>query len=310
MTVPGARRQPRSLIQMLVVGLLFVAVAVTLARGWSELASYQWRLNQAAAGVALVLWLATNLGAGACWITVTRAFGVRLPIGLALRVFCTSNLGKYLPGKVLHVFARIYLVQQQGVSVGVGTTSAMLDVLLYIGAGLVFSVFALPMALSTRGGDPTGTLLFGAGAIVLGVALLHPRVLNAVLAIGGRFVPRFRNLRFELSYRTILGAFILYLLLWLIVAAAVYAGVSCVASVPLEDAPILGAIFALSYVTGLITPTPAGVGGREAVMIALFPFFMPAPAAVVATILNRLLQVGAEALCAGLLSVAVRRRDP
>src|SRR5262249_31321541 len=143
------------------------------------------------------LWIVTNLGAGVCWIMVTRAFGVRLPFGLALRVFCTSNLGKYLPGKVLHVVARVYLVQQHGVSVGIGTTSAMLDVLLYIAAGMVLGLYALPATLPPELRDYQGGLVLGlALAVPIGFGLLHPRSLNAIIGTLGRFVPRLRGLRF------------------------------------------------------------------------------------------------------------------
>ena len=300
--IEPARR--RGWLKYLVVGLLFCGVALTLLRGWSELAEYHWKIDQTPVMVALALWILTTLGTGGCWLVVTRAFALRLPLGPALRVYCTSNLGKYLPGKVLHVFARVYLVQQQGVPLAVGTTSTMLDVLLYLAAGLVLSVFALPTVM---GGYRPG-LMAGAGlAVLVGFTLLHPRVLNAVLATGARFVPRLCGLRFELRYRTILGAFCLYLALWLAITGAVYAGVRSVAAIPLEKAPLLGAIFAFSYVTGLITPTPAGVGGREAAMAWLFSSMMPFPAAVVATLLSRVLQVGAEAICAGLLSLLARR---
>ena len=305
---PGVTPPPsrRRWLQLVIVGLLFVAVVITFGRGWSELSEYHWKVDHTAVILALGLWALTSLGAGACWLVVTYAFGVRLPFGPAMRVFCTSNLGKYLPGKVLHVFARVYLVQQQGVPVAVGTTSTMLDVLLYIAAGLVLSVFALPTAL---GGYQPGIMLTAGAAVLVGFALLHPRVLNAVLAGAARFVPRLRGLTFELRYASILGAFSLYLLLWLVVTAAVYVGVRSVAFVPLDKAPVLGAIFAFSYITGLITPTPAGVGGREAAMAWLFAStgYMSFPAAVVATILNRLLQVAAEAICAGFFSVLARR---
>jgi uncharacterized membrane protein YbhN (UPF0104 family) len=306
---PDARplERRRAGLQYALVGLLFCAVAITLVRGWNELSGYEWRIDQRAVVVALGLWVLSTLGAAACWLVVTRAFGLRLPIGPALRVYATSNLGKYLPGKVFHVFARVYLVQQQGVPVGVGTTSTVLDVLLYIAAGLVLSVFALPIALISLGGYQPG-LMAGAGvAVLVGFVLLHPRVLNAVVSWIARFVPRLRGLRFELRYSTILLAFLLYMVQWLLVTAAVYASVRSVSLLSADKAPILGAIFALAYIAGLITPTPAGVGAREAVMIPLFSSFMPLPAAVVAAILNRLLQVLAETFSAGLLSLVVRR---
>lgn len=303
-TAPPRAARRRSRLQYLVMALLFGAVLAALWRGWSQLDDYHWQLDQGAVVVALLLWVGTTVGAGVCWLVVTRACGVKLPVALALRVFCTSNLGKYLPGKVLHVFARVYLVQQQGVPLAVGTTSTMLDVLLYVAAGLILSLFALPVAL---GGD-NPLLTVGAGlAVAIGVGLLHPRALNAVLSFAGRFIPRLRGLRIELRYGAILASFCLYLVLWLLVTAAVYAGVRSVAAVPPSAAPLMGAVFAFAYITGLITPTPAGVGGREAAMAWLLTAFLPFPAALVATVLNRLLQVGAEAICAGLLSLLIRR---
>jgi hypothetical protein len=304
MTADSSQPTARNWLQYLVIGVLFGVVALTFVRGWNELAGYQWQIDHLAAVEALGLWAATTLAAGFCWLVVTRAFGLRLPIGPALRVYCTSNLGKYLPGKVLHVLARVYLVQQQGVPVAVGTASAALDVILYVAAGLVVSIFALPTAL---GGDQP-VVMAGAGmAVLVGLALLHPRSLEAVAAVGGRVVPRLRGLQFEVRYQTILAAFVMYLLLWVLVTAAVYFSVRSVASLGAERAPLLGAVFAFAYIAGLLTPTPGGVGGREAVMISLLSQFIPLPAAVVATIINRLLQIVAEAMCAGLLSVVVRR---
>lgn len=300
--LPPSRR--RSWIQRAIVAILFATVAVTLWQGWSQLATHPWQIDPGAVALSLGIWVLTTLAAGGCWIVVAGAFGVRLPVVAALRVFCTSNLGKYLPGKVLHVVARVYLVQQQGVPVAVGTTSAMLDVLLYIAAGLVLSVFALPTAL---GGYQPGIMALAGLAVLVGFGLLHPRALNTVLGFAGRFVPRLRGLRIELRYGAILGAFMLYLLLWLGITAAIYAGVQAVSNVPPSSAPLLGAIFAFSYVTGLVTPTPAGLGGREVAMALLFSSVMPYPAALVATVLNRLLQVTAEAICAGLLSLLTRR---
>ncbi|MCC7105183.1 MAG: flippase-like domain-containing protein [Chloroflexi bacterium] len=307
----------RRLAHWAVYLILAVAAVWVLQSGIREIQTYEWQHDLPALALAFGFWMLTTIGAACCWLVVMRTFGIRLPVGHTLKVFCTSNLGKYLPGKVLHVAARLYLVQEAGVAIRTGTSSILLDVLLYIGAGMTFAALALPAALPTlisRFGLPVQlgaywpvVMSIAAIAFLAGLVVLHPRVLNGMLRVVGRKVSRFRGVRMDLAYGTVLRIFSLYLLLWVAMAAAVYTTVRVVYPVEITAAPLLGAVFALAYIVGLVLPTPAGVGPREGIFIALLGAvgvdFAPA---LVASILARLLQVGAEATCAGALSLLFR----
>ena len=72
---------------------------------------------------------------------------------------------------------------------------------------------------------------------------------------------------------------------------------------PAATFPTLGAIYALSYLSGLVMPlAPAGLGVREGLMALLLSQLMPVPAAAAASVLVRVLQVAAEGLCAAVFS--------
>lgn len=317
-SAPAERRSRwRRLARWAVYLVLALAAIWVLQSGVREIQAHDWQFDPPSIVVAILFWIVATVGAAFCWLVVARAFGIRLPLGHGLKVFCTSNLGKYLPGKVLHVVARLYLVQEQGVGVSIGTSSILLDVLLYIGAGMTLATLALPTALEpllvtlrldTRWAAYWPAMMAVAGlALLFGLALLHPRPLNAILDLVGRHVARFRGVRIDLDYATILKAFALYLLLWCAMAAAVFATVRAVYPAQLTDAPLIGAVFALAYVAGLFGPTPAGGGTRELVLAVLFGASgIPWAAAIVASILARLLQIVAEAICAGALSLVYR----
>ncbi len=282
--------------------LFVVGAAYSIQAGWHQIADYNWQLNPPLVVIATMLFVGATLLGNMIWLLLMRSFGAHIAVRPALRVYCTSNLGKYLPGKVWHVFARIYLAQQYGAPVARATSGSVVDVLIFVAAGCVVSVLALPTLLGWTIELPLLIGLMVVTAAVIGT-LLHPLILNTVFALGGRFAPKFRDVRLEVGFPSILRIFGLDLLLWGVICGGVYAAVQSVAPVSINYAPTLAAIYAVSYTSGLIMPlAPAGLGVREGATIFFLAPLVGAPAAVVATALIRVLQVLAESLCAAAFS--------
>ncbi len=294
-------------IRVGVVLLLFGGLAIALAGGWERLREYRWEFEPGAVVAAFAMLVISSVWAAASWFAVARAFGAPLAARPALRIYTTSNLGKYLPGKVGHAFARVYMAQQQGVPLALATTTVLTDIVLYIAAGLLIAVLALPAAARAAGlaGGPLTTVA-ALGAVVVGLAMLHPTALNAIFRLAGRLMPKRSFPPIEASYGTILKIFVLYVVLWGLNAVALFAGVRSVYDeIAASQLPMLAAIFALSYLSGLIVPlAPAGLGVREGLMVLLLSQLMAEPAAAAATVLVRVLQVAAEGLCAAVFSRA------
>jgi uncharacterized membrane protein YbhN (UPF0104 family) len=178
----------------------------------------------------------------------------------------------------------------------------VIDVLIFVAAGCVVSVLALPTLLGWSIELPLLVGLMIVAAAIIG-ALLHPSILNTMFSLGGRSVSKLRDVRLEVGFSSILQIFALDLLLWGVICSGVYAAVHSVAPVPIGHAPTLAAIYAVSYTSGLLMPlAPAGLGVREGATIFFLAPLVGAPAAVVSTALIRVLQVLAESLCAAAFS--------
>ncbi len=293
-----------TLTRALVVLLLFGGLVVALEGGWEKLREYQWQLEPWAVGASLSAMIVATVWGALAWWVIARAFGSTVSARPALRVYSTSNLGKYLPGKVWHAFARVYLAQQQGMPLSLATTVVVTDIVLYVAAGSLVTVLALPTVISSVG-MVSGRIAVGIAlaAVVAGLALLHPASLNLAFRVAHRVMPARTFPLIEASYSTILKIFALYVVQWCVYALALYEAIQAVYPLAAVTFPTLGAIYALSYLSGLIMPlAPAGLGVREGLMALLLSQLMPLPAAAVASVLVRVLQVAAEGLCAAVFS--------
>jgi glycosyltransferase 2 family protein len=111
-------------------------------------------------------------------------------------------------------------------------------------------------------------------------------------------------------YRTILVLLVAYVVLWVTMSIALFAtSHTVVDSLHWEHLPAVSGIVALSYLFGLAVPiAPAGLGAREGLMTLLLSTMMPTPAAVVTSLLYRIVSIVAEMLAAGLSIVLARGR--
>ena len=284
--------------------LLFGGLAVALRGSWARLGEFDWQLDPPAVAGSFALMAVASTWAALAWLVVARAFGARLALRPALRIYSASNLGKYLPGKVLHAAARVYLCQQQGVPTSVASAGVAVDVLLHVAAALLIVALAVPTVLgSVAGLDAASVTAVAVMGLAAGLALLHPAILNAAFGLLRRALPKRDLPRVTVGYGTILRAFSLYLGLWALYALGVFAGASAVYPIGWATLPLLGGAYALSYLVGTaIAILPAGAVVREGVLALVLAQVMPEPAALAAAVLVRLVQVAAEGLCAALFS--------
>ncbi len=141
------------------LGWLFVAVALAFTLALvlregaalpelrSDLAGFGWRIRP--------VWLLAALGAGILnlllmsrlWVRIFRGLGGGVDPGEGMRVWLTTNLGRYIPGKVWQLSGlALYMRAQSGTGAAALTAAALYQVLV-LATGLAVGVhFSLDTA--------------------------------------------------------------------------------------------------------------------------------------------------------------------
>jgi glycosyltransferase 2 family protein len=301
------RRSPSRPVRVgLHVGFALMAVGfgvIAVLGSWHDVRTAAGQLAPSrvgwAAAAALVGLFATMLS----WRMVLADLGSPLPLRAAMRVFFLGQLGKYLPGSVWWLVGQVELAAEEGVPKRRMAAAGSLAVLLSLIAGLLFAAVSLPL-LADQAASRYWRVL---AAVPLLLAGLHPRVINPVLN-GMLRLARREGLEHPLSGSGLLGALGLAAAAWVafgLQVAVLAAGLG--ASGPRATALSVGG-FALAWSVGfLAVVVPAGIGVREAALVAALAPVLAAGPAVVVALLTRVLMSGGDLAWAGV--VVVRRRS-
>jgi hypothetical protein len=238
------------------------------------------------------------------WGGAIRAVGGR-PVGRhrVISAFFVGEMGKYIPGGIWSMLGRSELARREGYERAIAYSSVALSV---IGCYLAAALTALALAVvSLIGGSinmPWWPIL-----LVAAVALtaIHPAVSRRILALLGRMLGRSLDMEVP-SWMTCLRLTGSYVSVWILIAAATTLVTTSLVSHPPVMRVALAAI--VSWIVGFVTPTPGGIGVREAVFVAVAG--VAAGPATAAAILARVLFVLVDAVGAGSGWLVLRVTEP
>jgi hypothetical protein len=262
------------------------------------------RASDAGAWMFVLAWALMAASLGVLWAVGLRAIA-RRRLGLleTLQVQGGAWAGRYLPGKAGLLAGKLVLADGRGLDARTLAASVLFEQLAFIAAGVAIAAACLDPALLAHWPNPgeVATLAgpgFRAAAVAISTALAIAAAWVAIRTAGAGHVAALAPVA------------LLYLLPHAIcglgLAALVKAG-------GLEMSPVdaIGAM-ALANVAGVLAVfAPAGLGVREAVLVAVLP--AQDPAAVVAFVaMVRILATLGDALfiAVGLSAGALRTRLP
>lgn len=283
-------------VKISLIGAVLFFLGLNIYHGWRHASRFPWDVRPwhlvVSFALALAFWFMTGLG----WNLMVRCLGGGLALRRGMKVYFLSNLGWYVPGKVWYAAGRAYLGRREGVSVGVISTSVLMEMVLSLTSSALMATLALPLLSPLLGAK---VLYVGIAVLVLGLAVLHPALMKRSLALLERLLPGpRRGVNPLLRYPAMMGLLAGYLFIWGFVGAAFFILLNAVYPLPLAWFPTVVAIYAASWIAGFLTPSPSGLGVREGTMIFLLGQYLPVPAVTAAAILFRLWLTLAEVLWA------------
>lgn len=288
--IPGpGSRLPRivRLIGLAIVCLSVVFLARSLLANGLKLASSEIE-SASAPWIVLggLLFAGNHLTNSAAWILILRQLGERLDARALVGIGLTSQIGKYAPGNIAHQIGRATLAKARGISVKTVAWSALVEA---IGAALACAMIAGMVAVAAPqsfastlhlGGAADMLPSLGALAVILGLAavLLGPAVTRRVLPAAPRVTAG--------AAVAVTGC---YIAGYALAGGSFYAVASALGVRDFGLLPAIG-VYSAAWFIGFVTPgAPAGLGVREAILVALLSTSADPALAVTAAICHRVL---------------------
>jgi hypothetical protein len=283
--------------------LILVFLGLGVAKGWDVVSGYDWRFRPlpAAAGFAALLGMYVMSAYGYVLILEQLA-ARRLPRTRFVAVWARSILGRYVPGNVLMVAARLVLGREAGIPQRVSLAASVYEQALSLGAMAVGGA----ILVAIEGSDSIGAAAWLVAVVPLGLVVLHPRLFGPITAW---LLTRFGRepLAVLLSGRQLVA-----LLAWYAASAVLLAlGVALVVRSAVPGAGPLGYIglsFLASFVVSMLAFVfPSGLGVREGAFALALSRYLPGGVAIAVSTGIRLVLTAAELLFVGVAVLADRR---
>lgn len=257
-----------------------------LYQGWDAISDYSWEIDYVLLMAASTLCVLSLFLGALGWVMILRQLGEDITLQQGLRIWFLSQMGKYLPGTIWLFVGRIYQCEKEGISRSKVMLSILVEMVLFFIAAATLSIGSL-FSWERSPFPIKGSLLLYSVAIVLGLILLEPRVLNRIVAGISRLLHRDR-IKVELAYSRVISLFSFYLLAWSVLGVSFFLMVRSIINLDLDLAFTFMGIFAVSFLAGFLSfLTPGGLGVREGSMSFLLSFYMPLPLAVLVSVLSR-----------------------
>ncbi|MCU0526205.1 MAG: lysylphosphatidylglycerol synthase domain-containing protein [Elainella sp. Prado103] len=289
----------RPYLRWLIVGLTLFFIASMVRQHWQEVrllrlraAGWQWLL------ISLSFTLSAHLWTGWVWSWILQILGQPVPRAWSMAVYLRTNIAKYLPGNVWHLYGRVVAAKEAGFSIGAATLSVVLEPLLMVAAALILAVINVRQNVALQ--------LLGLAIVLLAI---HPQILNPLLRFAQKLKGKPRPDRADASsiatglqiqtypIRPLLGELGFVLLRGIGMVAALQA----IQSLDVAQIPLILSVFSIAWVMGLVIPgAPGGIGVFEAIAIALLTGHLPASLILGGVALYRLISILAEVIGAGL----------
>jgi uncharacterized membrane protein YbhN (UPF0104 family) len=253
-----------------VVVLLTVAgiVAWKLHAAWIKVEDLHLAIDWSWGGVALAGFSGSMITSALVWRWLARRMGDRSPAFPLLASYTYSQMGKYIPGKVVLLLMRVERAARFGMTPAVCTLSTLLENALYmISGGLVGMLAIVRIAHEV---DPTYRLLLWpvsiAGVLVLIAACAPPLFYGIVNRLLRKMKKPEVPPQDRLGAGTLALAVLGFIPCWLFGGLAMWGSCQCVHAVPLGDCWWFAGAYALSVIIGMASLLPGGAGIREAAL--------------------------------------------
>ncbi len=283
---------------VLVVGAGVVFLALAIQSNWTQIAAYDWHVRWGRLALSIVLLNVSFVIATFIWKRVLDRFADgNARFAALVRIWFTSKIARYIPGKIWQFVAVGQLSAGSGASARVMVSSMIVNTGFILLSGVIIG--SVTLARHIPGIPPRAVpAILAAGVVALLAS--HPRVINFGLLLLSR-VTRRDTLTWKGGWGASVELMVLWIGNWLVQGTAFFLFAGSLVHLDASQLLPLAGINAFAFVAGYVAfVAPAGAGIREATMASLLRGTLPMGAAAVVAVASRLWTIASE-----LIGVAV-----
>lgn len=234
------------------------------------------------------------------WHYMTRLNQCGIGYFRAVTAYLYSILGKYIPGKVFMLLARIPAYEEAGAPIRKVTICFFLEnICTLLGAAFLFLVSLLFFPNDILADYTWATV----GLVVVFFICINPKIINFFLKIMEKLIHK-KDMQIPITYKQMLKVVLLFIGNWLIVGIGFYMLAYSIYPIPLSQMLYTAGIFGLSCIIGILAIfAPSGLGVREGILVLGLGLIMPSEYAVIISIISRLWMTVSELALIGIAFV-------
>lgn len=298
-----------NLIKLVVMLSIIGLVVWRMKTTWDGVQDPQLHVDWRFGALAMLFFCLSMLASSLVWLWLTRKMGDRSRKLPAIGAYIFSQMGKYVPGKVMLLFMRMERTKRLGMNPQVCIVATLAENAMYMVSGGLVAMITVMIFYRDR---PWTVVGVGAGVLVL-MAAFYPRVFywavnKALVKMKQPPVEEAQQLGKTELFMAVLG----FMPCWLFGGLALWCSTRAITlRIGGEDLWPLPGLYALSVTGGMASMLPGGLGSREAIMaLGLMKVLENnAKAVAIAVGVQRLMQILAEVImgATGAVLTSVKR---
>lgn len=285
--------------------LVAVFLVWYFAKNWDEFSETIRNVDIGIFLFSMLFYFVYKYTLASLWHYITKINGCAIGYEKAVTSYLYSILGKYIPGKVFMLAARLAYYKEEDAPLAKVTVCFFIEnVCTLLGAAMLFIVSLLFFPNSLLQDYKWITLLLIAAFFVC----IHPRIINFFLGIIGKLFRK--DLSIPMRYSDMLKVVLLFIGNWLIIGVGFFILTKSIyPAVGLSHLLFCAGIWGVSAIMGILAVfAPSGLGVREGIIVAGLMLIMPESDAMVISVVSRLWQTIPELLLVALAFLWSRMR--
>ena len=272
-------------VKIIFIVLVFYFLTRYFVHNMDEIKALNIRLDWGVFALSMLFYFLYKLTLASLWHYITKINNCNIKYTNAVSSYLYSILGKYIPGKVFMLAARMPAYQKEGVPLRKVTVCFFIEnICTLLGAAFLalISLFFFPNDLLQD-----YAMIITCFVIVFFICI-NPKVINFFLKHLGRLIKK-KDMEISMTYGQMVKVVLLFIANWFVVGVGFYMLVCSIYPIPFEQMLFTGGIFGLSAIIGIISIfAPAGLGVREGILIAGLLLIMSHEYAVIISVVSRL----------------------